>query len=100
LQTAKLRRLLRHAARVSPFYRDRIRLADIDIDQVRLEELPRIATLSKADIRTHGDEMIDATVAARMTPYSTGGSTGEPLIFKIDRGRQAADQAARARTRR
>lgn len=100
LQTAKLRRLLAHAARVSTFYRARIGPAGIDVDRTTLSDLPRIATLSKADIRAHGDEMIDATVAARMTPYTTGGSTGETLHFKIDRGRQAADQAARARTRR
>ncbi len=100
LQTAKLRRLLHHAARVSAFYRDRIRKAGIDLDHMRLDDLPRLATLSKAHIRAHGDEMTDATVAARMTPYTTGGSTGETLHFKIDRGRQAADQAARARTRR
>jgi phenylacetate-CoA ligase len=100
LQTAKLRRLLRHAAHAGSFYRDRIRRADIDLDRMTLDDLPRIATLSKADIRANGDEMTDAAVAARMTLYTTGGSTGETLIFKIDRGRQAADQAARARTRR
>ncbi len=100
LQTTKLRFLFKHAARVSPFYRERICRSGIDPDQMTLDDLPRMATLSKADIRDHGDEMIDTSVANRMTPYTTGGSTGETLHFKIDRGRQAADQAARARTRR
>jgi len=99
LQTAKLRRLLGHASRISSFYRDRIYSAGIDPGRLTLEDLPRIAPLSKADICAHGAEMIDADAASRMTPYTTGGSTGETLHFKIDRGRQAADQAARARTR-
>ena len=33
-------------------------------------------------------------------PYNTGGSTGEPLLFHVDRRRQGYDQAARIRTHR
>ncbi|MBK8266924.1 MAG: hypothetical protein IPK83_00900 [Planctomycetes bacterium] len=35
-----------------------------------------------------------------MYRYTTGGSSGDPLVFKIDRARQAADQGARARSRK
>jgi phenylacetate-CoA ligase len=39
-------------------------------------------------------------IAGGLFESTTGGSTGQPLRFYMCRGRQAADQAARARTRR
>ncbi len=98
-QVCKLRRLLRHARTMCPFYRDRIASSGIDPDRATLDDLPRLPTLSKTDIRDHKDVMIDPSVPGGLFPYSTGGSTGDPLQFWIDRRRQAADQAGRARTR-
>jgi len=118
LQQSKLRRLLRHAWAKCPFYRSRIEEAGVDVDRVVVPGPRRdsrsslegghgssqcfsaLPMLSKADIRANAADMVDPTVRGGLHPYTTGGSSGDPLIFKIDRSRQAADQAARARSRR
>ncbi|MFQ5429775.1 MAG: phenylacetate--CoA ligase family protein [Phycisphaerae bacterium] len=100
LQERKLRGLLENAAAYCPFYRRRLDAAGLDPARVTLDALTALAPITKDDIRAHADEMIDPRARRRLHPYSTGGSTGEPLLFKIDRARQAADQAARIRSRR
>ena len=99
-QHRKLRRLLGHAIDKCPFYRRRIEQSGIDPNRATLDTLSGLSTLTKGDIRQHADEMMDHSVRGGLHPYTTGGSTGEPLRFKIDRARQAADQAARIRSRR
>ena len=100
LQVAKLRRLLVHAHAQCPFYRARLDAAGVDPTTVTLDALASLPTLSKADILEHATDLADPTVPGGLYHCTTGGSTGTPLAFKIDRRRQAADQAARARTRR
>ncbi|MBI4580647.1 MAG: phenylacetate--CoA ligase family protein [Planctomycetes bacterium] len=101
-QTAKLRRSLMLADAHSPFYRRRFRAAALDPrdPDLGLDTLARLPLLNRADVRDHLDEMTWRDCPggpARV--YSTGGSTGEPLRFYIDRCRQAADWAARWRAR-
>jgi len=100
LQERKLRRLLSHANAHCPFYRRRLHDAGIDPDRAVLADLTKLPTLSKAQIKDQTGEMIDRRVRGGLIDLCTGGSTGQPLAFKIDRRRQAADQAARARSRR
>lgn len=99
-QTEKLRRLLGHAYEMCPFYRRRMDAAGYDPAGATISTLSQLPTLCKADMTKHASELIDVSVPGGVFDYTTGGSTGSPLIFKIDRRRQAADQAARARTRR
>ncbi len=100
LQEAKLRLLLTHAQANCPFYGRRLVESGVDPARMRLDDLSRLPTLSKTEIAEHIDEMVDLGVPGGLFPYTTGGSTGAPLSFMIDRRRQASDQAARARTRR
>lgn len=100
LQQCKLRAMLEYAVRCCPFYAGRVNAAGIEPGGVLLSDLCRIPTLTKDEIRRHREDMIERPRRRRLHPYTTGGSTGEPLQFFIDRERQAADQAARARTRR
>ncbi len=100
LQRTKLRELLLHANQNCPFYSDRISAAAIDPATAELTDLERLPTLTKSEIRRHLPAMLESPRRRKLYPYTTGGSTGEPLQFFIDRERQAADQAARARTRR
>lgn len=103
IQEDKLRRLLRIAAEHCPFHAERIRRAGVDPNDPRvgLHTLQALPTLTRDDIRNHRDEMTWFN-CPRGGPqlYSTGGSSGEPLRFYFDRGRQAADAAARWRGRR
>jgi len=100
LQTRKLRALLTHAALNCPYYRDTITAQRIDPHSATLTDLGRMPTLTKEIIRREMPRMTETPARRRMFDYSTGGSSGDPLLFKIDRSRQAADQAARARSRR
>lgn len=99
-QTEKLRLLLRHAYDRSTFYRRRMVVSGVNPEADTLESLRQLPRLSKDQIAENVEEMLDPTVPGGLHRCSTGGSTGSPLIFRIDRARQAADQAARARTRR
>jgi phenylacetate-CoA ligase len=100
LQTQKLRLLARHAYRHCPFYRDRFDDAGVDPDKIDLNSLADLPTLAKADIVEAGKTIVDASKRGELRPASTGGSSGPPLRFFVDRTREAADQAARARSRR
>lgn len=100
LQEQKLHQLSKHASTSCPFYRRRMKQVGLDPKNMTLDTLRHLATLTKTDIRGHAAEMTARTIKGGLYPYTTGGSTGDPLVFQIDRARQAADQAARARSRR
>lgn len=103
LQETKLRHLVSRAAGRVPYYRrqfERSGMPACDIERFDLGDLARLPTLSKDDIRQNINALQDPAALHRRIPCTTGGSTGQPLQFYIDRARQAADQAARARTRR
>jgi len=100
LQARKLRRLLAHAWAACPFYRRRLDDAAIDPGRATLDDLARLPTIDKDTMSLHAKDLIDPASAHRARDAATGGSTGAPLHFKIDKYRQAADQAARARSRR
>ncbi len=100
-QCHKLRDLLCHAEQQTPFYRRRIRDADID---VRTDDpwqmLARLPLFSKNDIRQNPNDLLWRGAPGGVFPYATSGSSGEPLLFHVDRRRQGYDQAARIRTHR
>jgi phenylacetate-CoA ligase len=99
LQRRKLRALLRHARDQTPFYRARFEKAGFDPETMEsLDDFKRLPPLSKSEIRGHLDEMVWDDCPGGLQRYSTGGSTGEPLVFYFDRRRQAWDKAARALT--
>jgi phenylacetate-CoA ligase len=100
-QERKLRALLLQAWDHCPAHRSR--LADVGFSRIdlaffRRNHLPLLPLMDKATIRAHVDQLVDRSVPGGVFRYATGGSTGEPLTFYIDRRRQAHDQAARMRT--
>lgn len=101
LQARKLRRVFRSAAEHCPFYARRFREAALDPMDPRLElsDLQRLPVLTRVEIRDHLSEMTWSGCPGKPLPYSTGGSSGEPLRFHVDRFRNAADAAARLRAR-
>ena len=58
--------------------------------------------MNKQDAQLHGSEMVWHGVPGGAYKYSTGGSSGQPLIFHFHYGRlrQASDAAGRIRARR
>ena len=103
LQSQKLRNLLAHAERHCPYYAATFRSSGLDVRDpaLSIEALRRLPTLTRSDITEHLDAMTTpAGPGGAPIPHTTGGSTGEPLRFYIDRCRQSADWAARFRARR
>ncbi|MEK6797558.1 MAG: phenylacetate--CoA ligase family protein [Planctomycetota bacterium] len=101
LQRVKLATLLGHAYDVSSFHRRRIDEAGADPrNPDGFEMLRALPTLDKAGISRSIDEMIWRGAPGGVFESHTGGSSGEPLRFFVDRRRQAYDQAARIRTHR
>lgn len=99
LQEASLRSLIQHATLHCPAHRDRLNAAGIDASRITLESLRTLPTLAKSDLRQDMFAFCDPSVPGGLHRYTTGGSSGDPLVFYVDRRRQAADQAARARSR-
>src|ERR1043166_1546648 len=99
LQQFKLQSLLTHAAQRIPYYRDALSAAGIDPRTATLSNLPKLPLIDKSTIRLGLERLCDFEIRGGLHRSTTGGSTGEPLTFYMDRTRQAADQRARARTR-
>lgn len=96
LQQERLQRLVQQAAERCPFYRERFAAAGIDPNGVWSPEAwQRLPLLTKRDIQDHGEAM-----QAREFPENarvrnqTGGSTGSPLQFYVDRRRLASRMAS------
>jgi phenylacetate-CoA ligase len=101
LQERKLSALFRHAARHTSFYRRRFLSSGLSAQASHpLDQLGQFPLLSKDDIRATMSDMLWHSSPGGLFAHNTGGSTGEPLQFFVDRRRQAYDQAARIRTHR
>lgn len=101
LQAERLTALLAHAVARSRFYKRRCDQAGIDAGRPTgdpFAALIRQPVLTKAEIRCSIQELIWTDAPGGLYPASTGGSTGEPLQFFLDRRRQACDLAARLRS--
>ena len=86
-QTGQLQRLLTHAAQACPFYAERFATAGFDPTALRSPaDLHGLPLLTKADIQTHGAKLLAQDVApADRIANHTGGSTGAPLHFHLNR---------------
>ncbi len=96
LQLKRLQALLRHAYQNVPYYNQKFAELGLHPDDIKtLSDLTRLPILTKKDVR----ENLPALVARnfpkdQMIPYSTGGSTGEPLQFYITEQSLARGTAA------
>ena len=100
LRVGGLRRLLADAYRHVPYYRRVFDEAKFDPSTVQsLGDLARLPFLTKALIRANTDSL-KADDAPALRRYNTGGSSGEPLVFYIGKGRVSHDVAAKWRATR
>ena len=88
----------------SPWHSQRIQQAGLERQvregSVSLQDLARLPVMDKRDARENVDRMVWKGVPGGAFKYTTGGSSGEPLIFYFGRRRQASDAAGRMRARR
>ena len=100
LQVQKLQALLISAQQHSPWHAQRIVNSGMNVDAISLAELRKLPLMTRADVQQHGQEMVWPEVPGGAYRYTTGGSSGSPLIFNFGRSRQASDAAGRIRARR
>ena len=103
-QAQRLNQLLQAALAHSPWHAERIRVAGLEPavwgGTLTLADLTRLPTMNKRDARDNVEQLVWRSVPGGVFKYTTGGSSGEPLIFYFGRSRQAADAAGRLRARR
>ena len=99
-QARRLRDFLVDIGQRVPYYRDLFGRLGFDPRSVRTpEDLSALPLLGKAEIRANG-ERFKAAGHGPLTRYNTGGSSGEPLIFYMGKGRKSHDVAAKWRATR
>jgi phenylacetate-CoA ligase len=96
LQMRRLRQQLVDAFRYVPFYRHRMTEAGLTpLDIQTHADLPLLPILTKRDIQDQQDMLVASNIpAARRTPNQTGGSTGSPLQFYVDKERADSRMAS------
>jgi len=104
LQAHKLTALLRACRDHSPWHAERMAAAGVRVDDgertLTLDDLRRLPLMDKADATVHRERIVWHGVPGGAHRYTTGGSSGTPLIFYFGRWRQASDAAGRMRARR
>ncbi len=88
LQDEKLRRLVRHAYRNVPYYRERMKSLTLRPEDIRgQDDLHKLPFLTKSDIREHlyFDILSENHDKNQVLKITTSGSTGEPFVCYADR---------------
>jgi phenylacetate-CoA ligase len=103
-QTQRLNALLQTALMHSPWHAGRLREAGLEeavkAGAVTPADLTNLPTMNKRDARDNVEQLVWRGAPGGVFQYTTGGSSGEPLIFYFGRARQASDAAGRMRARR
>lgn len=100
LQARSLRGFLLRIGRDVPYYRELFKTLEFDPNTVTsVADLQRLPLTGKSDIRANMDALT-ADNAGSLEKFSTGGSSGEPLIFYRGKERVSHDVAAKWRATR
>lgn len=100
LRAAKLQKFLQYAYANVPYVQDAMRQAGLEPSDVHgPADLVRLPLMRKADVRKNRERM-RSRVAGKLTSFSTGGSTGEPLLYDLPQERIASWIACRQRAMR
>jgi phenylacetate-CoA ligase len=100
LRREKLRDLIAYTYAHVPFVKTRMDEAGLTVSDIRgPEDLKRLPLMRKADVRENR-EALRSKIAGKLGSFTTGGSTGDPLIFDLAKRRVASRVACRQRTSR
>lgn len=101
LQLNKLKKLLNQAYENVPFYREIFNSIGVLPQDVRnFDDLKKIPFLTKEMIRENFEKFKATNIKKGLIRMNTGGSTGEPLIFYVDKNRTSYDKAANLRSKK
>jgi phenylacetate-CoA ligase len=96
IQQVRLHSLLHSAYSNVPYYHELFHSVGTDVRDFQLTDLQRLPFLTKEIIRNNLARMTNPK-ARGVRKFSTGGSTGSPLIFFLGPTRVSSDVAARMR---
>jgi phenylacetate-CoA ligase len=100
LRVTRLRDFLQYGYENVPYIQNVLREAGLKPSDIHgPADLVRLPLMRKADVRKHRESM-RSRVAGKLTSFSTGGSTGEPLIFDLPQERISSWIACRQRAMR
>jgi phenylacetate-coenzyme A ligase PaaK-like adenylate-forming protein len=78
-QLRRLKSLLYHASKNSPYYREKFQREGIDVEDIRsFDDFDGVPLLTKEDVRTYKDKILASNVD-RYCKFLTSGSTGKPM---------------------
>lgn len=81
-QQEQLLKLLQHCFKNIPYYKNRASEFGIDPQNIKVEDFYKIPILTKEEVRTHQDELVDPSVPKdSLVKTSTSGSTGKALTI-------------------
>src|SRR5262249_19654775 len=85
LRARKLRDLIEDACAHVPYFRLCMRKGRLDPTRIREpKDLALLPLMRKADVRENR-EVLRSDIAGKLSSFTTGGSTGEPLIFDLSK---------------
>ncbi len=100
LRDRKLRQLIDYGYAHVPYVQRIMREAGLTPADIQgPADLRRLPLMRKADVRRHRAEL-RSQIAGKLTSFSTGGSTGEPLLYDLPKERIASWIACRQRVMR
>lgn len=100
LRLGKLRSFLAYCHAHVPFVRSRMEQCGLNPDRIRdVGDLAALPLTTKSDIRQNRPSL-RSDIAHDLVTFSTGGSTGEPLLFDLGKRRIASRVACRQRVGR
>jgi phenylacetate-CoA ligase len=102
LQLERLKTVVRHAYDNCPFYGKRFSEWGVNPKDLREpNDIQKFPILTKKNIQADWTDMIATNVdRSELIENRTGGSTGKPLLFYVDRGRMETRKAATIRHNR
>ena len=95
----KLRAFLQYIQEKVPYYQKLFKSLEFDPQIQSLSDLSQLPILEKSHIREHIDDF-KSVEAGELKRSNTGGSSGEPLVFFMGRGRISHDVGSKWRATR
>lgn len=100
VRAEKLQDLIAYVHAHVPYFQARMREAGVTPAQIlEPRDLALLPLMRKADVRQNRS-LLRSDMAEKLAAFTTGGSTGEPLIFDLAKRRVASRVACRMRTSR
>jgi phenylacetate-CoA ligase len=93
-QLERLRSLLEHSYATVPYYKNAMDQAGVGPQDIRyLSDLVRLPVLTREDVQKAFPNGLVSIAARRYSVARTGGSTGSPVVFYLDKGVRAVERA-------